>query len=270
MFVLPSWRPVVWSLLLLVAAAPAFGYPGGTPDFQTDVAPFCAACHSSTALTDLEGTPGDRAEKELAESKHLALVAGGAKAYAELSDTQRRQLVELLKAVDANSTIEIEFPPQVAPGETFQITMRVAGGSGPAVGVGLVDRAHRWYARPASAVGWQVVGAPTIIGPKGSPQSDWLGRRPERAGRGITYVNVGDWKSSAEAGDWAKAKVIYTLKAPDKPGDYPLVGAFWYGTEKAIGLSTKANPMYGDQPLGGYTGKSGRVKFSTPHVISVK
>jgi hypothetical protein len=254
----------------LVVTAPAFGYPGGTPDFQTDVAPFCSACHASTKLSDLDGAPGDRAEKELAENKHYTLVASGSKTYAELTAEQRTQLVELLKAVDANATIEIDYPPQVAPGETFQITVRVVGGGGPVVGVGLVDRPHRWYAKPASSAGWTVVGAPTIIGPKGSPQTEWLSKRPERYGRGITYVNVTDWKSSAETGSWAKAKVIYTLKAPDKPGDYPLVGTFWYGTEKAIKMSTQANPMYGDQPLGGYTGKSGRVKFSAPYVISVK
>jgi hypothetical protein len=260
-------------LLVAVAAAtawPAFGYPGGTPDFQTDVAPFCAACHSSTKLADLDGAPGDRAEKELAENKHYTLVASGAKGYEGLTPDQRKQLVELLKAVDANSTISIDFPPQVAPGETFQITVKVAGGGGPVVGVGLVDRAQRWYAKPASSAGWSVVGAPSIIGPKGSPQTGWLNKRPERFGRGITYVNVTDWKSTAETGTWAKAKVIYTLKAPDKPGDYPLVGAFWYGTEKAIAISTQANPMYGDQPIGGYTGKSGRVKFSDAYVISVK
>ncbi len=265
-----SWRIALLAALSMGVTAPAFGYPGGTPDFQTDVAPFCAACHSSSSPKDLAGVPGDRAEKEVAANKHYALVAGGNKAYGELSEAQRAQLVELLKAVDANSTIEIEFPPQVAPGETFQITARVTGGAGPVVGVALVDRAHRWYAKPASSAGWQVVGAPTIIGPNGSPQTDWLSRRPERFGRAITYVNITDWKSDADAGDWAKAKVIFTLKAPDKPGNYPLVGAYLFGTEKAIGLSTKSNPMYGDQPLGGYTGKSGRVKFSAEHVISVK
>ena len=260
------------TLIALAAAValPAFGYPGGTPDFQTDVAPFCAACHSSTKLSDLDGAPGDRAEKELAENKHYSLVASGAKGYDTLTPDQRKQLVELLKAVDANATIAIDFPPQVAPGETFQITVRVTGGSGPVVGVGLVDRTQRWYAKPASSLGWSVVGAPSIIGPSGSPQTDWLNKRPERFGRGITYVNVTDWKSTAETGTWAKAKVIFTLKAPDKPGDYPLVGVFWYGTEKAIALSTQPNPMYGDQPIGGYTGKSGRVKFSDAYVISVK
>lgn len=256
--------------LVASVSLPAFGYPGGTPDFQTDAGPFCAACHSSTQLSDLDGAPGDRAEKELPENKHYPQITSGSKTYSGLTPDQRTKLVELLKAVDANSTIELDYPPQVAPGETFQITVRVTGGAGPVVGVGLVDRAHRWYARPASSAGWTVVGAPSIIGPKGSPQSDWLSKRPERFGRGVTYVNVTDWKSTAETGEWAKAKVIYTLKAPDKAGDYPLVGSFWYGTEKASSLSTEANPMYGDQPLGGYTGKSGRVKFSTPHVITVK
>jgi hypothetical protein len=270
MLVRTCFRRAAIAALAWAIAAPAFAYPGGTPDFQTDVAPFCAACHSSTAAADLDGAKGDRADKEIAANKHYALVSSGAKAYSGLSEAQRRQVVELLKSVDANSTIELDFPPQVAPGETFQITARITGGAGPAVGVALVDRAHRWWARPASAVGWQVVGAPTVIGPSGSPQSEWLGRRPERAGRGITYVNVTGWKSSADSGDWAKAKVIFTLKAPDKPGEYPLVGAYLYGTEKAIGLTTQSNPMYGDQPLGGYTGKSGRVKFSTSNVISVK
>ncbi|MBW2423026.1 MAG: hypothetical protein JRG86_02190 [Deltaproteobacteria bacterium] len=41
--------------------------------------------------------------------------------------------------------------------------MKVTGGGGPAVGVALVDRPHRHYARPAWALGWSVVGAPTVI-----------------------------------------------------------------------------------------------------------
>ena len=245
-------------------------YPGGTPDFQTDVMPFCAACHSSTNETDLEGAPGDRAVKEVAAQKHLAGIMAGTKTYAELAAPDRAKLVDLIKAVDAASTIELEFPPSVAPGETFQVTARIAGGSGPAVGVGLVDRAHRWWAKPASTLGWAVVGSPTIIGPDGGPQSEWLNRRPERKGRNVTFVNVTDWKSNAEAQQWASAKVIFTLRAPEKAGEYPLVGFYLYGTEKATTLGTKPNPMYGDQPLGGYTGKSGRVKFTESHVITVK
>ncbi len=260
------------TLALLVALAPAVavGYPGGTPDYQTDVTPFCATCHASLDEDALEGAPGGRAVKETAAQKHLAAVLSGAENYSELAEADRGKLVELIKAVDANADIQIEFPPQVAAGETFQVTARLVGGSGPVVGVALVDRPHRWFARSAATAGWKIVGAPTVIGPNGRPQSSWLARRPERFERNVSYVNVTDWKSQAESGQWAKGKVIFTLTAPDSPGDYPLVGVYWYGTEKAIPLSTRANPVYGDQPLGGYTGKSGRVKFSEAHVITVK
>jgi hypothetical protein len=272
-----SWEPRValsFAGVLLVclalSASVAGAYPGGTPDFQTDVTPFCAACHSSLDESSLQGAPGDRAAKEVVAQKHLSGIASGDKVYAELSETDRAKLIEFIKAVDANSTIELEFPPAVAPGETFQVTARLTGGAGPVVGVGLVDRAHRWYARPASSAGWSIVGTPTIIGPQGKPQTTWINRRPERVGRNITFVNVTDWKSDAVKGEWAKAKVIYTIKAPEKAGEYPLVGFYLYGTEKANPLSTKSNPMYGDQPLGGYAGKSGRVKFTDGYVITVK
>jgi len=266
-----SWLSAGVAVLgIALLATSASGYPGGTPDFQTDVTPFCAACHSSTRETDLALVSDDRATKEMAENKHLAAVAAGDKAYSELSEADRAKLVELLRAVDANSKVELEFPPQVAPGETFQVTARLTGGAGPVVAVGLADRPHRWFAKPASTAGWTIVGAPTVIGPNGSPQNDWLGRRPERDGRNITFVNVTGWKSDATTGAWATGKVIYTIKAPEKPGDYPLVAFFLYGTEKAIPLSTKSNPMYGDQPLGGYAGKSGRVKFTGAQVITVK
>lgn len=252
------------------AAGAAFAYPGGTPDFQTDVTPFCAACHSSVDASALEGAPGDRAAKEVADQKHLAGIASGAKAYAGLSEADRAKLIELIRAVDQNSTVELDFPPSVAPGETFQVTLRLTGGAGPVVGAGLVDRANRWFAKSAETAGWAVVGAPTVIGPRGEPQTTWLNRRPERIGRNITFVNVTDWKSDAVAGKWAKGKVIYTLRAPNRPGDYPLVGFYLYGTEKAIPFATQSDPMYGDQPLGGYAGKSGRVKFTDAHVVSVK
>ena len=249
-------------------AGPAAAYPGGTPDFQTDVGPFCAACHASTSVEDLSGL-GERATAELALNKHLAAIRAGQGRYAELSEADRARLVELISAVDKNSTISLEFPAQVEPGETFQVIVKVTGGAGPAVGVGLVDRPHRFFARPASAEGWEVVGAPTIIGPQG-PQSDWIARRPEREGRNITFVNVEGVHSDAEQNRWSRAKIIYTLKAPSEPGDYPLVGAYFYGTETAVEMSTRKTPEYGAQPLGGVLGKSGRVKFSETALIAVK
>ena len=56
----------------------AQAYPGGTPSFQTDVAPYCASCHASREAAVLEGA-GERADKEVAERKHLSLVLAGEK-----------------------------------------------------------------------------------------------------------------------------------------------------------------------------------------------
>ncbi len=66
----------------------ASAYPGGTPDFQTDVAPYCAACHASTSADDLAGL-GDRATAELATHKHFAAIRAGAGPYAELPEPDR-------------------------------------------------------------------------------------------------------------------------------------------------------------------------------------
>ncbi len=170
-----GWMILAAALVPVDAAA----YPGGTPDFQTDVTPFCAACHSSVDKEHLEGAAGDRAEREVAANKHLAAILAGQRNYEALSVPDRAKLVELLKAVDENATVVLEFPPLVAPGANFQVKAIVVGGSGPAVGLALVDRAHRWYARSAASVGWRVVGAPSVIGPDGSPQTEWLGRRPD-------------------------------------------------------------------------------------------
>ncbi|MCH7868807.1 MAG: hypothetical protein IH881_14015 [Myxococcales bacterium] len=254
---------------IVMAPALVSAYPGGTPDFQTDVIPYCAACHSSLDEASLQGA-GERAEKEVAERKHFAPILAGEKGYGKLSEAERQTLVTHIKAVDANSTITLEFPPQVAKGETFQLTVRLTGGAGPVVGLALVDRPHRWYARSASVVGWEIVGAPTIIGPDGAPQTEWMAKRPERLGRNLTFVNVTGVESDAVAGTWSKSKVIFTLKAPDKAGDFPLVGAYFYGTEKASPLGYETHPIYGKLIRGTYTGKSGRVKFSPAHVISVR
>ena len=59
-------------------------------------------------------------------------------------------------------------------------------------------------------------------------------------------------------------------KAPVTPGNYPLVGAYLYGTEKATPLGYSVHPLYGKSVRGGYTGNSGRVKFSEAHVITVR
>jgi hypothetical protein len=261
---------LVWIAALGLAGAVG-AYPGGTPYYQTDVSPYCAGCHSSITEDALAGA-GARAQKELVASKHLAPIQKGEGHYAKLSPADRETLVQHIEAVDASSKIAlVDYPPQVKVGEVFNLTVLVTGGAGPTVGVALVDRAHRWFAKPASTIGWSVVGAPTVIGPDGKPQSAWLERRPERMGRGLSFVNIAEVESDVVAGKYAKSKVIFRLKAPDKPGDYALVGAYFYGTEKATPLGSSVHSLTGKkEPLGGYEGKSGRVKFSESLVISVK
>ncbi len=260
---------VALSILSVVAPTWVAAYPGGTPDFQTDAIPYCAPCHSSTDESALAGA-GERAGKEVADRKHIATVLAGEGAYGKLSEEERQTLASHIKAVDANASVTVEFPPQVAKGETFQVTVKVTGGAGPVVGIALVDRAHRWYARAASQVGWEIVGAPTIIGPSGSPQTEWIEKRPERFGRNLSFVNISGVESDAPSGAWSKSKVIFTLKAPDQAGELPVVAAYFYGTEKASPLGYETHPIYGKLIRGTYTGKSGRVKFSPTHVISVR
>ncbi len=256
----------------LVAAlwpAAAAAYPGGTPNFQTDVAPFCAGCHSSRSVEMLAGA-GERAEKELADKKHLALILEGAKGYADLSDADRATLADQIRALDAASTIRLEAPASVARGQSFQVTVSVTGGGGPVLGVALVDRAHRWFARPAPAAGWAVAGPPVIIGPDGQPQTEWLAKRPDGLDRNLSFVNVTDVESDAAQQKWASAKVIFTLRAPDRPGSYPLAAAFLYGTEKSTLLGYTTNAVGWKEVRGGVGGSSGRVLFTPLQTIAVE
>jgi hypothetical protein len=253
----------------LIVPAAALAYPGGTPSYQTDVAPYCAGCHSSRSVDYLAGA-GPRAEKEVAENKHIAVILSGQRGYAKLSEADRKTLADQVRALDEASTVAIEAPTSVEAGETFEVTVRVTGGAGPAVGVGLVDRAHRWYARPAASAGWTIAAPPQIFGTDGSSQTEWLGRRPEAAGRNLSFVNVTEISSDSAMKKWASAHVVFTLRAPAAPGTLPLAASYWYGTEKASQLGYTTNTMGRKEIRGGFTGGSGRVLFSEVLEIQVK
>jgi len=253
--------------LTILVAAPALGYPGGTPGFQTDVAPYCAGCHASRSVEMLAGL-GPRAQKELPGAKHYAKITAGKGGYEALSVADRSTLIEHLKAVDAASTVTVDAPASVAAGETFRVTVSVTGGAGPAVAVALVDGGHRYLARPAPSAGWQVVGTPEISGPDAA--QEWLERRPEALGRNLAFVNVTGIASDAAAGTWASAQVTWTLRAPSAAGSYPLAASYWYGTEKASPLGYTTDPVRGKQVRGSYLGNSGRILFSNPLSIEVR
>jgi cytochrome c553 len=268
-----------------LAVGSAHAYPGGTPDYQTDAAPFCASCHSSVDAAELAGAPGDRATKELAANKHLAQIEAGAPntGYAELSESERKALATQIRALDAASKVRIAVPAQVAPGQVFEVEVTITGGDGPAAGIALVDAAHRWYARPAASAGWQIAEPPVIrVGVTGkpagapaggeAPEQKWLDKRPAALGRGLSYVNVMGIKSNVDAQSFAEASVIWKVQAPMQPGKYPLAAAYFYGTELATPLGYKvdpADPLKRAQVRGGFTGASGRVAFTAVQQITV-
>ena len=256
--------------IAMILPAAAIGYPGGTPDYQTNVAPFCSSCHSSRDASALAGA-GERAEKEVAERKHIALIlAGRGKGYAEHTENDRKTLAAQIRALDAASTVTLEAPAKVQRGQTFQVKVAVTGGAGPVVGVELVDLDHRWYARPATAVGWEVVMPPQIVGADGQPANSWLDKRPEATSRNITYVNIPGVSSNSVTEEWGSAQVTFTLRAPDRSGSLPLAAAYLYGTEKSTVLGYKTNAVGEKDVRGGFTGGSGRILFTPVKTIQVE
>ncbi|MBM4383066.1 MAG: hypothetical protein FJ091_06810 [Deltaproteobacteria bacterium] len=253
----------------LALATSAYAYPGGTPDWQTDAAPYCASCHSSANADMMNGAPPERAQKELAANKHIALIQAGEGGYQALSAAERALLAEHVRAVDANTSVRIESPPKVAINGELRVSVGVTGGAGPVVGVALVDTPQRWLARPATAVGWFVSQEPQILGQDFQQQTDWLAKRPLSLMRNLAYVNVTGLRSDAVKADWARAQVVWTLRAPSRPGKYPLAAALWYGTEKASPLGVVTDPIRGRMLRGGVAGHSGRILFSTPLSIEV-
>ena len=264
-------RDTLIGLAIAVWISPiaAFAYPGGTPNYQTDVAPFCASCHSSRQAEALAGA-GERAEKELAEHKHIAVIAAGQQGYSSLSESDRNTLVKQIRDLDEASSVSLEVPTVIQAGETFRVTVRVTGGAGPAVGVALVDTNHRWYARPAPSAGWSVVGTPEITGADGQPRNDWLAKRPDSAGRNLSFVNITGISSDSALKKWDSASVVFTLRAPDRPGSYPLAAAYWYGTEKSTLLGYKTDAMGQKEVRGGFGGGSGRLLFTDVSQIQVE
>jgi hypothetical protein len=216
----------------------------------------------------LEGAP-ERAAKELTERKHVAVVLSGQKGYESLSENDRQALADQIRALDAASTVTVAAPARVTTGQTFEVRISVTGGAGPVVGIALVDRPHRWYARPLASAGWQIVAPPQITGADGQAQTEWLARRPEGQGRNVSYVNVTGIASDSAAGTWASANVVFTLRAPMLPGQYPLAAAYLYGTEKSTILGYTTNALGWKEPRGGMGGPSGRILFSELYAIEV-
>ncbi len=252
-----------WLAALCALPASALAYPGGTPNYVTDVAPFCTACHSSVSVEQLEGVPDQRANAELAVNKHLAKieVAGEDSPYGKLDAAQRRALIAAIRQIDPNSEVRILAPQSVNAGQVIDVTVEARGGGGPVVGIALVDSNQRWQASPASSRGWQVLETPAVTGPDGQPQTTFTDRRNPELSPGITYVNISGIKADPVQNKYDQVSVTYRLRAPARAGTYPLAAVFLYGTEKASPHGA-VETIRGARPLGGGAAHSGRVRFS--------
>lgn len=265
--------PVSALALLAAGGLPsgAGAYPGGTPAFVTDVAPYCASCHSSIEAAQLETVAAPRVQAELSANKHIAKIRNPKQdsPYAKLSEGQREELIQGIERIQAASAVKLVAPASLQAGGVFEVTVTATGGGGPVVGLALVDAAQRWQARPATSAGWQVLEAPRVTGPDGAPQTRFTDGRNPRLAPGLTYVNVYGIETDTAAETYSTVSVTYRLRAPTTPGSYPLAAAFLYGTEKGSPHGA-VETIRGKVPLGGFGANAGRVQFSDVLQIEVE
>jgi cytochrome c553 len=263
------YRTAVLAFSMVALAATAYAYPGGTPAYVTDVAPYCASCHSSVSEDQLQGVPPARATAELVANKHLAKIKTppADSPYAKLSAADREALAAEVEKLDAATTVKLTAPASAKAGSEIEVVVETTGGSAPVLGVALVDANQRFQAAPASARGWLVVGKPVVIGPDGKPQTKFTDGRNPALPPGTSYVNIDG--IGADPGRLSTTKTTWKLRAPAQAGKVPLVAVLLYGTETGSAHGAVDTP-YGKQPLGGFTGSSGRVKFSDVKQIDVQ
>lgn len=261
---------IVVGALVAALLAPGNGhaYPNGTEAYVTEAGPFCAGCHSSRQESQFREMPKDHAAQHLPDAMHFAAIQKGVGPYATLSEADRAALIEQLRAVDAATMVTLDVATEAKAGAPLTATVKVHGGAGPVVGVMLLDGDLRYQARTPAASGWTLAAAPAVTGPDGKVQTTWTDKRAPGLGRNINYVMVYGMKGDIVAKSWGEATVVYSLRAPSKPGDYTLAAVLLYGTEKATPLAT-VKKTGSNQPLGGFAGGSGRILFTAPVTVKV-
>lgn len=257
-------------LLVLALGIPsAQGYPNGPLIHVTDLTPACAGCHASMSADQVRNLPPDFAAKQVVDAKHYQAILSGAGPYKDLSPADREKLLEDIKLMDANTAVTLATPGTVARGQNITVTVTVKGGSGPVVGVFLVDNNLRYQSRPVASDGWMVVGAPKVIGPDGAEQTKWVDSRAEGLKKNLSFVLIYGVKSDLAAKSFPESRVTWTLRAPLDPGRYTLAAVFQYGTEKASAIGAVPQAGGGFLPRGGGGGASGHMKFSPVATITV-
>ena len=254
--------------LAWLAAAVALADPYGPPHAVTDMAPFCASCHSSTNLDQLRDLPADVAAGETIEGKHLSRIKTDP-AYKDLSPQDREALIATIKWVDEQASVTIQAPSQAKRNNRIEVTVVTRGGAGPVVGVSLVDSGLRFQARPISSSGFKVIGPALVQGPDGKPQAQWAERRMRGSDMGLSTVLITGIKGDPATKRVDETRTTWVLRTPPEPGTYTIAAAFFYGTEKAhpFGVLTPDGQAASPERAGG---ASGRVMFSEVVKISVK
>jgi hypothetical protein len=264
----PAGMLMVVSLSAIVSliglSGMAAGYSGGPQIQVTDMVPACATCHSMIKVDYTPERPAEYSTGELPENKHYKALETGDKGYKLMPEDKRKALLEVVKWVDANSSVTLKAPTTAKPGQTIEVTVETKGGIGPVVGVFLLDQPLRFQARPIAADGWYIVGKPTVIGPDGKEQSWWLDKRAnEKKNLGFVLVQA---KADVEKKVVPTTKVTWNLRAPIDPGTYTITAAFVHGTEEPDEYkSGKLEPA-----PGGSGGPAGRTRFSDTVTVTVK
>jgi hypothetical protein len=255
---------------LLGAAGQLGAYPGGTPRFVTNAGPYCASCHASVSVDQLRDMAPDAATNLLPANRHYSAISGGDDRYSKLEAGDRQKLLDAVKAVDANSKVElVASAARVKPMGLLTVTVTTHGGAGPVVGVMLTDNDQRFQSSPVQTEGFLVAKPPQVTGPDGAPQTKFLDARIAGLSKNINYVNIQDVHSDPAANTYPTCKVVYTLQAPATRGQYTISAAFLYGTEKASALGRTQTPDGRTVPLGGQGAGSGRVQFAKLLKITV-
>ncbi|MBI1893599.1 MAG: hypothetical protein HYS14_05770 [Candidatus Rokubacteria bacterium] len=263
-----TWTAML-ALLLFVPADLAFGYANGPVRNVTDLSPTCASCHSSMQKEQLKELPPQVADQHMVENRHYKAIEAGDGPYKDMKPEDRARLLQDVKAMDAAAAVVLVSPTSARPGQEITATVTAKGGSGPVVGIFLVDALSRYQSRTVASDGWLIVGAPKVWGPDGKEQTRWVDQRAEGFKKNLNFAVVYGVKSDLEKKAFPESKAAWTLRAPQAPGTYTLVAAFHYGTEKAspVGSVERAGATL---PRGGGGGPSGHILFSQPITVTVR
>ncbi len=218
----------------------------------------------------MRGMGSGMAEGELAVYKHLLAIKERREAYKGMSPEDSKKLLEYVQMIDQHTHVSLDAPSQAMVNGEVEVIAQFEGGSGPVIGLMLLDNNLRWESRSLAADGWLILDAPKVIGPDGKTQMKFLDHRTKGLAKNLSYVIVDGIAADLEKKTFSSGSVTWRLKAPRDPGTYTLAIAILYGTEKATVLGRgQTMEGIGQLPRGGFEGHSGRILFSGVQTIRV-